>query len=112
MIIGESVVTETIFYTLWFERQGDAATFMVDNIAFMANAQADVEVENKNKDEADSSAVTATGGTFTTISSTGVHTKRATSLLELVRLKVEVTDSAEGDSWMHLRIVEPAWETN
>ena len=113
MLIGECIATETpFFYTPWYERQGDAGTFMIEVIAFMANAHASAWVQNKNKEDADSAATIATGGTFSDIAAVGVHMQRATSLKELVRLRMEVKDSLDGDSWMHLRIVNTAWETN
>ena len=112
MIIGECIATDSICFTPWFESQGDAATFYIDIQARMANAQVSAWVHNKNKEDADSAAVVATGGAFTPTSTTGVIFTRATSLLELVRLRIHLLDTAEGESWVHLRVVQPSWETN
>jgi hypothetical protein len=68
-------------------------------------------VQNKNMDQADSSAVTATNGTFSNITTATTTTQRATSLLELVRFKYTLT-GADNTKWIHFRMLSPSWETN
>jgi len=110
MIIGESIATETTTFSPWFERQGDAGTFFIQIMQRMPDCDVVGTVQTKNKEDADSAATSA--GSFGTLSTTGTHSVRATSLKELVRIRMVVADGSEGESWVHLRVMPPSWETN
>ena len=108
MIIGQTVFAAGSYYSPWFPRQGDAATFACESIA-VNGATLAITVQHKNMDTADSGATTA--GTFSSITTATTTTQRVTALLELVRFKYVLT-GADNTKWIHFRMLSPSWETN
>lgn len=120
MIIGETIcaVSEqtTVVYSPWFQRQGNAATFVLDVIdastptGGSADPTVTVTVQTKNSEDVDPGSP-ATGGTFAQTGA-GRQEHRNSNFKELVRFKFEVSTSASGIAWSHFRMLNPAWETN
>lgn len=116
MIIGQTVVMgSNNYYSPWFPRQGDSAVFSVQLFATGPSFAGSLNVfmETKNNDQADSAAGTATNGTFSMSGTTpGVFgTALVSSLSELVRFKF-VPNGTTAGTYMHFRILPPAWEAN
>lgn len=109
MIIGQTLASTATVYSPWFERLGDSATFYLDIIAAYAGVKLDVDIQYKKRTEADSAATTV--ASFTQITSTGLASKSASALKELVRFKFIVTDGGT-KRWIHFQVMPPIWATN
>ena len=94
MIIGQTVFAAGTYYNPWFPRQGDAATFACESIA-VNGATLAILVQNKNMSQADSSAVTATNGTFSNIN----------ALLPGLGLSAAVWGDEDGDGNVDLMLL-------
>jgi hypothetical protein len=114
VLIGRTILTDTTTYGLWAECPGEAVRFINQIIAVGSSAKLSITLQTKLLDDADSAAVTATNGTMSNLSSTGVTTKRATGLKQLYRYKFEVTSSAGGsdEKFVHFLMHDPMWEVN
>ena len=109
MIIGQTIFkSATSYYSPWFPRQGDAATFAAQSVAISATGTLKVVIETKNLEDVDTAAVAL--GTIT-LSTTTPGTVRVSGLKELVRFRYDMTGSASTD-WSHFRVLPPAWEAN
>jgi hypothetical protein len=111
IVAGDTLIGGTTAHTEWEDTLGDAVTCFVEVIAYGATNGLDVTIQTKNSDETDAQAVTATGGTFATITQTGTFHKRATGMKQLYRLRFVVSSGGEGDEkFVHVRRLAPAWE--
>lgn len=116
MIIGQTIFAGT-FFSPWFPRQGDAAVFSGEVIAFNGASTLSIFVQTKNLEETDTQAGTLTSGsmvwdaTSIAVKTTGGGTPVAASgAKELVRFKYVL--SAASGYWAHLRVLPPAWQQN
>lgn len=108
-VLGDDNLPAATYYSPWFPRQSDAATFFLQTLFVSTNGQVIVTIQNKNETDADSSATTA--ATFSTASSVGTIEKAASSLKELIRFKYAVSASS-GTAWLHIRMMPPMWQPN
>ena len=113
VVIGTTLSHQSsgTYYSPWFPRQGNAATFSLELIAqSSASIGITVTVETKNQDEKDSSADPVTGTLQT--DDIGVVSLRFEGFLELVRFKYVVKGGATLEDWGHFQMLNPSWETN
>ncbi|MGE0143188.1 MAG: hypothetical protein AB7I19_14270 [Planctomycetota bacterium] len=108
-VVGDDQLPSATYYSPWFSRAADAATFFLQLMHVSTNGQVLVTIEHKNIADADSSASTA--GTFSLASSVGTIAKAVSGLKELVRIKYAVAASS-GSAWLHLRMLPPMWQPN
>jgi hypothetical protein len=113
-LIGQSVVGDdnlpaAVYYSPWFSRGSDAATFFLQLLHVSTNGQVIVTIEHKNLADPDSAASTA--ATFSTASAVGTFDKAASGLKELIRFKYSVS-ATSGSAWLHLRALPPIWQPN
>lgn len=108
-VVGDDLLPAADYYSPWFSRGSDAATFFLQLLQVSTNGQVIVTIQHKNAADPDSSAATA--GTFSLASSVGTIERAVSGLKELVRLKYAVSASS-GSAWIHLRILPPMWQPN
>ena len=106
--------TPTPFYTPWTGRGGNAAVFAADVIAAnYGSGKVKITIQTKNSGQADASATDL--ASFSDINTIPIPatppTKYASSMLELVRFKIEVFGDPS-DNWVHMRMLAPSWVTN
>jgi len=130
MIIGQSLfsqsTTGTVYFSPWFPRGGNAATFACEVIA-SADTTADIDmftiqVQTKNAEDSDMSAVdVGTGASITLGTDEKVTNFEAGGKLssatdqgfkELVRFQYTVKAKTNGRAWVHFRMLNPAWLSN
>lgn len=118
MIIGETVCARgeqaTVVYSPWFQRLGNAATFILDVIASSgSNCTVTVLVQTKNSEDADPApgGGGAAGGTFNQVGA-GPEEHRNFNFKELLRFEFTVAASGSDIEWAHFRMLNPSWETN
>lgn len=88
-----------------FPRGGLSGTFGVEVFALVGSSPS-VEVTVEHKNEEDTSYTTA--GTFSSITSAGVHTLNVSSIKEQVRLSVVIGGSSS-TNMAYLNILPPMW---
>jgi hypothetical protein len=111
ILIGEPLMGGTTVVTEWERSVASAATFSADVIGYGDSSGFAITVKTKDLGETDAQAVTATGGTFTTITQAGLYQKRATALKELFRYELTLSSDGEGDEkFAHFRMLAPCWE--
>ncbi len=108
-VVGDDQLPAATYYSPWFSRGSDAATFFLQTLHVSTNGQVIVTIEHKNMADADSAASTA--ATFSTASAVGTIGMAATGLKELVRFKYAVSASS-GSAWLHIRMLPPMWQPN
>jgi hypothetical protein len=134
MFIGQTLVVQkigtnsypTTMYTPWFARGGDEGVFTMEVLAlsqYMAStsdAQIKMTIETKKADEGDSGA-DPVGNTYITAQNDGgsvpvtVTVNSSAGLLELVRLKIELSETESDTTTMVFsvaRVLAPQWVTN
>ena len=123
MWIGETLLTNdsmsgVTYYTPWFPREGNGATFVCEVLQTGDVETLQVTVETKNADEDDSAAVAVgTAASITLTADTRTAFERGGGLAgagfkELVRLKYTVVQSSvEGAplGFVHCRMQNPSW---
>ena len=110
MIIGQTLMKASVpYYSAWFPREGNAATFVLDCLG-ISGASLTVNVMHKNYGDIDY-PVDQVAGAFSAVSATGTSTRRLTGLKELIRFEYNVVGSNSYD-WVHFRMLRPAWEAN
>ena len=108
MIIGQTVFGFSgTYYSPWFPRQGDGAVFAAEVIANGSSGSLAFAIETKNKEQADSAGSIVGVSSYLT---SGVGTFSGSGLLELVRFAYRV--GAAPSSWVHFRVLPPAWRMN
>ena len=113
------------YYSPWFSRGGNAATFVCDLIATFGGATGlTITIETKNSEQDDKAAGDGTNPTWgpwsvITIGNTNVF--QAGSLLsdlvnqgflELVRFKIEIEGGIGAGAGVHYRMLNPSWLGN
>lgn len=100
------------YYSPWFPRQGNAATFALELIAqSAANIGITVTVWTKNQEDKDSSATQITTSTLEK-ASVGVASAYFKGFKELVRFKYVVKNGTASGDWATYQMLNPSWETN
>ena len=146
MILGQTITAEnsyddsgtptitkktTTVYTPWFPRGGDKGVFAAEiiDISQKSNDGTNVSlptitmtVETKNHDQADSTAASQTKGSDSvdgdvTSVPTTLDVTSSSGLLELVRLRFELSDEEPGTPilrtfYVILRVLNPSWPHN
>ncbi|MFO1052760.1 MAG: hypothetical protein U1F36_11145 [Planctomycetota bacterium] len=108
-MLGDDNLPAATYYSPWFPRQSDAATFFLQTLFVSTNGQVIVTIQHKNQTDPDSAATTA--GTFSTASSVGTIEKAVSGLQELIRFKYAVA-ATSGTAWLHTRMMPPMWQPN
>jgi len=109
---GQVLMTGQTGHTSWRAAPGEAATLSVDVLVSENATALGVVVETKNADELDTSAVSATDGSFS-ITAAGVTSQRVTGVKQLVRIKVTATsENLEDEEYVRFRILQILWERN
>lgn len=108
-VVGDDSLPAATYYSPWFSRLADAATFLLQLLHVSTNGQVIVSIEHKNLADPDSAATTA--ATFSTASAVGTFEKAASGLKELIRFKYAVSASS-GSAWIHQRVLSPIWQPN
>ena len=106
MIIGFNlfVMGGAAFYSPSFGRGGEAALFSVELLALLGSPTIAIDVEHKNVED----TTWASAGSFTAITTTGVHTKDLSGLKEELRFKYTPTSATNGDG-CNMIVPAPAW---
>lgn len=117
---------QSIVYTPWFPRGGDAGQFTTEVIAIsqpsndgsnMSRPTLEMTVETKNSEQKDSAATSKGSASLdTSPADMVVEASNASGLLELVRVKFRLYDS-DGASILRtyyavFRLLNPSWVTN
>jgi hypothetical protein len=92
------------FYSPSFEREGEAALFSVEVYVFLGSPTVAIDVEHKNYDD----TTWASAGSFSSITTVGVHTKDLSGLKEELRVKYTPTSATNGDG-CNMYMPAPAW---
>ena len=109
------------YYSPWFARGGNLAEMVADIIQISAGCSVEVTVETKNSEQSDKAAATNTSwnsGAITTVTRQSFSAGATMSdtvnegLLELVRFKVTVTTTSGNQEWVHMRMLNPSWQSN
>jgi len=130
MIIGQTLVAQNespanVYFSPWFPRGGNMATFTCDVIAVSASADITsfaVEVETKNAEDGDNDAdsligggghtITLTAGTPTTFSAGQPLDSASQGFKQLVRFRYELTAKASTTAYIHFRMLNPERYSN
>jgi len=99
-----------IYYSPWFPRQGNAATFSCE-VTEINGATLTITIETKNEEDADNDVQASADFSGISSATSDPATKRMSDLRELVRFKYKVVGVANTD-WVHFRMLNPVWETN
>ena len=124
MILGATLCSNSstgcTYYSPWFPRQGNGATFVCEVLQTGDLASLEITVETKNTDQDDSAAV-AVGAAASISLTAGDRTSfergnglAGTGFKELVRLKYVVKQSASPTNlgYVHCRMQNPSWLTD
>jgi hypothetical protein len=113
MLIGFTLLSGTTAHSTWQSSGGEKGVFGVDIQAIENSTTLTMTVQTKNIGELDSAAVTATGGTFSGLSTVDVTTQHVTGLKQLWRLKYEAQVGESSDEkFVHFRPLVPSFEQN
>lgn len=122
MIIGHSLVSNSnnpgvTYYSPWFSKLGNSATFVCDIIQFADIAALEITVETKKLEESDDGA-SAVGSAASITLTANVRTSferggglAAAGFEELVRFKYVVKQAASPSylGFIHFRMLNPSW---
>jgi hypothetical protein len=125
---GSTVVSdESIVYSPWFPRGGNAGTIATEILVISRAAtdgsssstpKLEMTVQTKNTDQADSAATDKGSAESASTGAMKVEPSVATGLLELVRIKFRLYDSESINPFLPrtfyvvFRALNPSWETN
>lgn len=135
MIIGECIIaatdtlqeTYTVYYSPWFPRGGNAATFVCEVIATTNIAEFLIDVQTKNSEQSDneqdtfspangaSNSITLTSNTATKFTvGAALNSTASNGILELVRFRYQIIadEGFSGRGFAHFRMLNPSWLTN
>lgn len=119
MLLGTTILAaivdfnpvDTVVYTPWFPRRGDALTSSCDILVLQNDSKVQVALMHKDPDETGGGTVNSATGT-TSATSVGVITFTNTGCKLLVRYRITLTSVAAVESatlYAHLRMLVPAW---
>ena len=91
-------------YSVAFPRQGESALFSVNVDAITANTTLEVAIQHRNRKDTSWDTLVS----FSGITSTGVNTKDASGLKELVRLMITLTGT-NADGSVHANFGVTSW---
>jgi hypothetical protein len=90
---------ETTYYSPWFPRRSDAATFFLEVMhRSRSNASMTVGIFHKNEEDADPGTSVST---FSVASAVGVYKKAVTGLKEMIRFEFQGSTQTATNEWMH-----------
>jgi hypothetical protein len=107
--IGQVIARDSTsrdYYTPWFFRRTEKATFGCEVITLPTDVSLTFLVQKKSRDETDAQA---TDGSSVSFTAGGSKKVRETGLEELVRYKITIAGSASVGHCT-LRILQPSWE--
>jgi hypothetical protein len=108
MLIGYTLIASASkYYSPWRPQGGDTAEFLIDMRAIGASTTFNVAIETKGRDDPD--PTTGQLASFDAITTTGLKKKEATGVLDLWRLRYEVT-GAGSFRFVEFDVPEPGWK--
>ena len=132
MIIGQVLTSNSAdpgitYYSPWFPKQGNSATFAVDIIAVGDLDEMTIQAQTKKAEDDDNEgggtpSVTSVGGAVTVVGTTGNNPATwqagnnidGSGFKDLVRFQYVVKQAASPTHlcFVHLRVLNPSWLTD